>query len=127
MPDTAIWVDYLRRGRAGPAAALDGLLERGEAMVTGPIVAEILAGTAERHRVELWSLFAGLPWAEIGRAQWRRVGDVAGALRKRGAEVALTDIEIAVAAVDAGAALWTRDRDFDRVGAVLKDLRRFEP
>lgn len=127
IADTAIWVDYLRRGRSGAGAALDDLLARGELMVCGPVVAEILAGAADRHRVELWTLLAGLPWADLGRGQWRRVGEVAAALRKRGAEVPLTDIEIAVAAVEADAALWTRDRDFERIAAVLSELRRHEP
>ena len=127
IADTTIWVDYLRRGRSGRAAGLDDLLARGEAVVCGPIVAEILAGASDRHRLELWSLFAGLPWVDLGRAQWRRVGEVAAALRDRGAAVPLTDIEIAVAAVDGGAEVWTLDSDFDRIASVLAELRRYAP
>lgn len=124
LADTSIWVDYLRRGTGGPAAELDELLASGEVVLCGPVVAELLAGVAEARRSELWQLLAGLPWADLGRPEWRRVGDVAAAVRRSGTSVALTDIEIAVAAVAVDAHLWSRDSDFDRIAAVLPDLRR---
>jgi len=92
--------------------------------VCGPVVAELLAGVVATRRDELWQLLAGLPWADLGRPEWRRVGDVAGAMRRSGTTVALTDVEIAVAAVTAGAELWSRDSDFDRIAGVLPELRR---
>ena len=127
LADTSIWVDYLRTGVHGPGEALDGLLASGEVVVCGPVVAELLAGVAAGRRDELWKLLGGLPWADLGRAEWRRVGDLAASLRSSGTSVALTDVEIAVAAVTAGARLWARDSDFDRLGAVLDELTRFTP
>jgi len=127
LADTSIWIEYLRRGRRSEAARLDDLLVAGEVVVCGPVVAEILAGAKSGDRNTLWLLFAGLPWADLGPVQWQRVGDVAGQLRERGETTALTDIEIAVAAVDSSAQLWTRDDDFQRVRAVFTPLRFFEP
>jgi len=127
LADTSVWVDYLRRGPSGAAADLDRLLHAGEIVLCGPVVAELLAGAGPAHRGDLWQLFSSLPWAEFGRAQWRRVGEAAAALRERGESVALTDVEIAVAATDAGAALWSRDADFVRIAGVLDDLDRFVP
>lgn len=74
---------------------------------------------------ELWTLLSGLAWADLGPDGWRRVGEVAAALRARGASVPLTDSEIAVAAAASGARLWSRDSDFARIGAVLPELERF--
>jgi predicted nucleic acid-binding protein len=127
LADTSVWVDYLRSGVRGPAAELDRLLAAGEVVVCGPVVAELVAGAATPRQEELWQLMASLPWAEIGRVEWRRVGLVAAALRGAGQTVALTDIEIAVAAVGCGAQLWSRDSDFARVGTVLEELERFSP
>lgn len=124
LADTSVWVDYLRHGTNGSAAELDALLAAGDVVLCGPVAAELLSGIAETGREELWQLLAGLRWAELGRAEWRRVGDVAAALRRSGTTVALTDIEIAVAAVGADALLWSRDSDFDRVAGALPDLRR---
>ncbi len=122
LPDTSIWVDYLRSGTAGPAAALDDLLSRESAVVCGPVLAELLAGTPAERRDELWHALEALPWAELDRHAWRCVGEVAHDLRAAGASVALTDLAIAVAAVSADASVWTRDDDFDRIRTVLPEL-----
>ncbi|HUF83702.1 MAG TPA: PIN domain-containing protein [Acidimicrobiia bacterium] len=127
LADTSVWVDYLRNGPEGGAGALDGFLAGRDVVVCGPVVAELLAGTAPRHRDELWRLFAGVPWADLERPQWHRVGEVAALLRGRGETVALTDIEIAVAAEHAGAALWSDDTDFERIEGVMDSLERFAP
>ncbi|MHB1526122.1 MAG: PIN domain-containing protein [Candidatus Dormibacteria bacterium] len=127
LADTSIWVAYLREGAHGPGEELDRLLADEEVLLCGPVVAELLAGVGEGDRQELWGLLASLPWAEIGPGEWRRTGEVAAALRSRGATVALSDIEIAVACVTAGAALWSADSDFERVSLVLPELRRFVP
>jgi predicted nucleic acid-binding protein len=127
LADTSVWVEFLRDGRDGAAAALDELLAAGEVVVCGPVVAELLTGTVRRQRAELWQLLSGLEWADLGRAEWRRVGEVAADLRTAGLSVALTDVEIAVAAVTSGARLWSRDADFEQVGGVLDGLERFAP
>lgn len=127
LADTSIWVDYLRGGINGPGGRLDGLLASGEVVVCGPVVAELLAGVVASHCDDLWQLLSGLPWADLGRAEWRRVGDLAALLRSSGSSVALTDIEIAVAATAAGARLWSRDSDFDRIEGVFGELMRFAP
>ena len=127
LADTSVWVDYLRRGRRSQAARLDDLLVAGEVVVCGPVVAEVLAGAKSPDRSTLWLLLAGLPWANLGPVQWHSVGDAAGRLRERGETTALTDIEIAVAAVDSSSQLWTRDEDFQRIRGVLPALRFFEP
>ena len=72
-------------------------------------------------------LMNGLPWADLHRDAWRRAGDVVGDLLRLGFRVPLTDAAIAVAAVDSGARLWSRDAHFDRIGERLTDLRRFDP
>lgn len=127
LADTSIWVDFLRRG-GGPASAdLEYLLTAGEALTCGPVVAELLAGAKQADRTRLWLLLTGLPWAELGPLQWHSVGETAARLRERGDTVPLTDIAIAVAAVDSAARLWTRDADFRRIGRALAGLAFFEP
>jgi predicted nucleic acid-binding protein len=125
LADTSVWVQYLRRGRAGPAGRLDDLLAQGEVVVCGPVVAELIAGTPAHQRAELVGLLNALPWADLGRPQWAMVGEVASRLRDQGISTALTDIEIAVAAVGAHAELWTRDSDFSRIAKALDQLSLF--
>lgn len=127
LADTSIWVDYLRRGKGSKAARLDDLLAAGDVLVCGPVAAELLAGAKAADRTRLWLLLTGLPWADLGPLQWQNVGEAAARLRERGESMALTDIEIAVAAVDSTSRLWTRDADFKRIRLVLTGLQFFEP
>lgn len=127
LADTSVWVSYLREGTSGPSGQLDRLLDDGRVVMCGPVAAEILAGTGEVDREKLWSLLFGLPWADLGVHEWRRVGDTAASLRRAGLSLPLTDIEIAVAAVASESALWSRDADFDRIHGVLPELTRWKP
>lgn len=122
VPDTSVWVEYLRRGARGWAAELDELLERGEVLMCGPVLAELLAGLPADRRSAFWVRWQALPWAELERSSWLRAGAVAGDLRRRGATVPLTDVVIAVAAARAGAAVWSADAAFERVTGVMDDL-----
>ena len=126
LADTSIWVDYLKLGKGSQAAYLDELLSASEVVVCGPVVAELLAGAKAADRTKLWNLLTGLPWVDLGPSQWREVGETAARLRERGESVALTDIEIAVAAVESTSQLWTRDADFNRIRLVVSGLRLFE-
>jgi predicted nucleic acid-binding protein len=127
LADTSVWVQYLRRGRAGKAARLDDLLAQGEVVVCGPVVAELVAGTPPARRAELTALLHALPWADLGRADWAKVGEVAARLREQGITTALTDVEIAVAAARVHAELWTHDSDLTRIAKVLDSLSLFAP
>lgn len=126
LPDTSVWVDYLRGGKKRSAAALDGFLEQESVLVCGPGMAELLAGTQPDRREELWLALGSLPWAELDHAAWRQVGEVANALRRAGRSVPLTDVIIAIACVRAEAALWTEDRDFERIRQELPALELFK-
>ena len=97
------------------------------AVVCGPVLAELLGGMPVERRDELWHALEALPWAELDRPAWRRVGELAHELRASGESVPLTDLAIAVAAVSAGASLWTHDSDFDRLRSALPELELVDP
>lgn len=122
LPDTSIWVNYLRPGSEPVTSALAAALDNGEVLACGPVVAELVAGARPGDRPSLLTALGGLPWADLDRRAWQSVGLLAAELRDRGAILPLTDLEIAVAAHGAGATLWTADRDFERVSAVLDGL-----
>lgn len=123
LPDTSVWVEYLRLGDRGRAGDLRGLLGESRVVTCAPVVAELLAGARPPDQDLLSSLLGGLPWADLDRAAWRRIGQAAGELRRAGRSVALTDITIAVAAQWAAATVWTADTDFERVRQVVHGLR----
>ncbi len=122
LPDTSIWVAYLRPGAEGITREFNSALERREVLVCGPVLAELVAGARPPDRATLLASLAGLPWAELDRHAWQSVGLLAAELRDSGQVLPLTDLEIAVAAHVSGAALWTADHHFERLAELLGGL-----
>jgi predicted nucleic acid-binding protein len=120
LPDTSIWVAYLRTGAEGLTQELNLALDRREVLGCGPVVAELIVGARPPDRAALIASLTGLPWADLDHHAWQSVGLLAAELRDLGQRVPLTDLEIAVAAHTAGATLWTADRHFERVAALLE-------
>lgn len=119
LPDTPVWVDWLR----GAGGDLEGRLRSGQVVTCGPVVAELLAGTAVDAQDALWGSMLGLPWSDLTALAWRDVGALASTLTRSGRHVPLTDVAIAVCAIRADAELLTRDGDFTRIAEVEPRLR----
>ncbi len=136
LPDTSIWVDYLRAERSppsghkgvSPAADLEQLIQEKEILTCGPIVSELLAGARGPHRDELAEQLKSQPWIDLKRADWLTVGHAAARLQEKGETTPLVYIQIAVCAISAKAELWTRDHDFERITKAIDNLyiRLFE-
>lgn len=126
LPDTSVWVDFVRRGERGRAGAMRALLDAGEVATCGPVTAELLAGAEGEVAERMGEMLSSLPWAALSAAGWREVGVAAGRLRRRGETLPLTDLAIAVAATRAGHAVWSFDADFERILPALEDLELYE-
>ncbi|HEY7199161.1 MAG TPA: PIN domain-containing protein [Candidatus Dormibacteraeota bacterium] len=124
LADTSVWVDFLKIGSCGPAADLALLLRDRDVVLCGQVVGELLAGTRPEKREGLWTLLSGLPWLELRARGWRRVGELAGDARRRGYTLPLTDVQIAVLALENQARLWSRDAHFAQLGILEPALLR---
>ena len=122
LPDTSVWVAYLRPGSDDITGALNAALERREVLACGPVVAELAAGARPQDRSALVASLSGLPWADLDRHAWLSAGLLAAELRDRGQVLPLTDLQIAVAAHANNAALWTADHHFERLALLLNGL-----
>lgn len=122
-----MWVDFARRGEKGRAAALRGLLERGDVAICGPVAAELLAGAEGEIAERISATLKSLPWADLDQAGWHDVGAVARRLRGKGQTLPLTDLAIAVAAAQAGHVLWSFDSDFERIQPFVDGLEIYAP
>ena len=123
LADTSVWIDYLRRGEGGWAWELDELLGRGEIMMCGPVLAELVAGVPADRRSDYALRLRALPWSDLLRDAWLRTGLMRGDLLRAGFTASLIDIAIAVAAAQTGASLWTADAAHERIAAAMDDLK----
>lgn len=103
------------------------LLDAGEVVTCGPVVAELLAGADGEVAERMWQTLSSLRWTELDPAGWRQVGLTARRLRAAGTVLPLTDLTIAVATARAGHVLWSFDGDFERIAPILDGLELYSP
>jgi hypothetical protein len=117
--DTSAWVSFFRKD---PLAVrrIDPLLADGRVAVTGPILAEILSGAASRADFDrLKGLLGALDRLPDPPELWDRIAETRFTLARKGYQTSLVDVAIALACLDGGHTLVTRDRDFRAIGRVL--------
>lgn len=119
LVDTSAWVAFLR-GDPAAVARIDSLLADARVAVTGPVIAEVVSGARNRADFDLLKrLLNGLDRLPEPASLWDRVGEHRYALARRGYQASLVDLTIALAALDAGHTLLTRDIDFRRIQSVV--------
>jgi len=127
LADTSVWIPYFRNASGVDGDHLEALIEDGQVVICGPVLAELLGGAGETQRVSILETVGDLPWADLDHASWQDVGAVARRLREAGQALPLTDLLIAVAAARAGHALWSFDADFERIAAAFDVLELYRP
>ncbi|MBF8258072.1 MAG: PilT protein domain protein [Actinobacteria bacterium] len=119
LVDTSVWIDFFA-GRDTPQTRVfkDAVREGADVALTGVILAEILQGVPsdagfDRLRKDLSSFRILQPESEdtyVQAARLYRTG------RKRGVTIrSLIDCLIAAIAMEHGAAVLHKDRDYDRI------------
>ncbi|MCT2584946.1 type II toxin-antitoxin system VapC family toxin [Actinophytocola gossypii] len=126
LVDTSVWIEWFRKTESGAARAMRKLREDpAQVAVTQPVAFEVRAGT---KRVHLHAVDRVLDGAVQLSVAPETDFDVATRLylaaRERGTPVrSLTDCLIAAVAVRTNAVLVHRDRDFDVLDGIARDLR----
>jgi len=118
--DTAGWVEYFRVTGTPAGAAVRALITTGGAIVTGPVVAELLQGARSAREI---AAVAALPevlrYEELILADWTAAGDASRRLKRKGVTVPLTDHLIAALARRLRIPVLTTDAHFKRLGVEL--------
>lgn len=113
LADTSVWVDHLRRGDSGLAAALEAV----EVCIHPFVVGELACGSL-RNRGEVLELLGRLPGVPVATDEEALDFIERRALMGRG--IGYIDVHLlASAALSGTTRLWTRDR---RLAAVATDL-----
>jgi predicted nucleic acid-binding protein len=124
--DTSIWVAVLRSRTAPEGAVLAQLLDADSVILPVPVRLELLIGTGAADRARLRSVLSALPVAYPDDDTWKLVEQWADQAAGRGQRFGVGDLLIAALASERGAAVWSLDRDFERM-AQLKLVSRYAP
>ncbi len=126
VADSSVWIAALRSGTGTEALHLGELLDRDEVALPVLVRLELLAGASPRQRRHLKETFAVLPVLYPSRATWKLIEDWIEAAARRGERFGIADLMIGALAAEAGAAVWSLDVDFARLGR-LRFIEIFRP
>jgi predicted nucleic acid-binding protein len=116
LVDTSAWIRFLRSPDSSEGRQVDALLERQDVLLTGVVIAELLQGARnEQTRAALARRLKLLPYQDLTKDGWLRLGEISAGLRERGLTMAMSDLVIAVVALQGNHEIFTFDTDFNRV------------
>jgi len=113
--DTSVWVEAIRRPRGGTNVTLKELLDADEVALALPVRLELMAGIARKDRPAFGRALSGLPVLMPTEETWRLIESWVAPSADKGERFGVTDLLIAGLAHEAGALVWSRDADFDRL------------
>jgi predicted nucleic acid-binding protein len=118
--DTSVWVDVLRDTRGTPRAALARAIGDDELVLTRFIQLELLQGCRDEREWGLLTEYLDTQdYIDLSGTGWLDAARVYFDLRRRGRSVrSPIDCCIAQAAIQHGALLLHRDRDFETIAGV---------
>ncbi|HMD98641.1 MAG TPA: PIN domain nuclease [Terriglobia bacterium] len=116
LVDTSVWVDFLNSARGPAGDELERLISVNAALVlTGLAVAEVLQGL-KRDVAPVTRLLVQWPLVEPGGfATYETAATIFRQARERGVSLSTVDALLAAVALEYDAALFTLDRDFERL------------
>ncbi|SNB44940.1 PIN domain-containing protein [Geobacter sp. DSM 9736] len=111
--DTSVWIDFFRKQQPVHGAVVD-LLDSDSVCCIGLILGELMQGAKSERELsvirDFVHVFQFLPESP---SLWEKAGQMAYTLRRKGITVGLADCYIAVAAIEAGAQLFSLDGHFE--------------
>ncbi len=129
LVDTSVWIDYFRGTDSVHRHALHNLIEEEEDICLADIImAEILQGIrSDKQFVSARDYLLDFPIYSLeGIDSYVSVAQIYRLCRKKGITIrGITDCLIVQIAIENGLILLHKDRDFDSIAGIVKDLEVF--
>jgi predicted nucleic acid-binding protein len=105
----------LRNRGSAEGRHLAALLDQDEVAIPAPVRIEVLSGASRSERNRLRITLSALPILFPGTHTWPRIDEWLDQAGDAGERFGFADLLIAAIAVEHGATLWSKDRDFERM------------
>jgi predicted nucleic acid-binding protein len=119
IADTSVWIPFFNRPDSREKATLDLLIDADEVALVGVVLAEVLQGCrTPSERETLSEALSALPYFEVTSSTWIRTGDLSAQLLRKGVTLPLSDLLIAVLAIEHGCRVYSLDTHFKKIPGV---------
>ncbi len=123
IADTSVWIEYFKGGHEPARRALRDLIRAAQAVLVGVVLAELLQGCRSAKEADtILSKLAGLRFLETTFSTWKGAGELSASLRRKGITLPLSDVIIAVLALEHRCAVFTLDPHFEQVPGLTLHL-----
>lgn len=120
LADTNVFIDFWNN----PTEEATKTFEKEDIAICGVIRAELLHGAvSEKDFNEITTMLGAFDELSIEHEDWQLLGEYLYKLRKNGVSVPLSDAVIAMVAIKYDVAVWTGDKHFTLIQAVLPSLK----
>jgi predicted nucleic acid-binding protein len=127
LVDSSVWIEALRRqGDLATKVALEALLEVDGAVVSGPILLEVLGGCRPADRKRLVEYFGNVPYRRVPHEAWWRAMRLSWRLRADGVTIPWNDLLIGSLGLLWDLRIFAVDRHFDILESRAR-VRRYRP
>jgi len=118
LADTSVWIEFFKQ-RSDTGEKLCDLITRNCVWSCGTVLFEIIQGvkTENEKNTVLEMLFA-LPYVEMTQALWQNAGELSASLKRKGANIPLSDIFTAALAIEHNLSIFTFDAHFGQIPGV---------
>lgn len=113
--DTSAWIELYRRGSSPAALRLKELAQEGNAVLCGPVEAELIRGARDSEVDALLEDFSHFPHLDTQRVDFLKSGDLMREAAARGGGLSPFDSVIAALCLRHKLNLLTLDSGFKRV------------
>lgn len=114
--DTSAWIEFFNKSDSKISNTVYNLIEQNLAVITGPIITEILCGIRNKQELKLLtSLLDVIPCEDIIPSDWIETGMEMNKLRKIGVTIPLTDCLIGTITKRKNYQILTLDKHFDKL------------
>lgn len=120
LPDTCVWIDFLKGRNTPLTLQLEQALLQGEVYTCGVVLYELLQGIrnpGEDQQVQ--AAFDALIMLEVTAKTWVSAAKQSSKLRKKGITLPMSDIIIAAVAIEHNVTIMTVDQHFQHVPSLL--------
>lgn len=122
--DSSIWVSFLNQPHSFEKKAVDQLIEKSQAVITGIVLLELLQGIrGQSDRTLLLEKLRILPYLEEKWDTWVLAGELGAHLAARGQKIPMSDLLLSAVAIENDILLYTADKHFHR----LRSLKLYDP